>query len=50
MEPENKLYDDKRTEFLNSQRIKVIRFYDNDVFNNLPGVVEKIIQVIKTNN
>jgi very-short-patch-repair endonuclease len=50
MEPKNKLYDGKRTEFLNSQRIKVIRFYDNDVFNNLPGVVEKIIQVIKTNN
>ena len=50
MEEENKLYDEKRTNFLNSQKIKVIRFYDNDVFNNLPGVVERTIQVIKLIN
>jgi very-short-patch-repair endonuclease len=50
MEPENKIYDENRTKFLNSQKIKVIRFYDNEVFNNLPGVVEKIIQVIKLIN
>jgi len=50
MEEENKLYDEKRTEFLNLQKIKVVRFYDNDVFNNLPGVVERIIQIIKLIN
>jgi very-short-patch-repair endonuclease len=46
MEPENQKYDKERTDFINLQKIKVIRFWDNDVFNNLPGVVERIIQTI----
>jgi very-short-patch-repair endonuclease len=50
MKEEDKLYDEKRTEFLNLQKIQVTRFYDNDIFNNLPGVVERIIQVIKLIN
>lgn len=47
MEVEKVKYDLERTQFLNAQNIKVLRFYDNDVFNNLEGIVEKIIQTIK---
>jgi len=47
MEEENWKYDEERTKFLNSQKIRVIRFYDNDVFNNLQGIIEQIIQVIE---
>ena len=35
----NKEYDDKRTEFLNNQGYKVLRFLDNDVINNLENVL-----------
>ena len=50
LDPENLVYDEARTEFLNSLDIKVIRFYDNEVMNNLDGVVESIIQTIKNIN
>ena len=35
-------HDQKRTEFIRSQNIKIIRFQNNDVLNNLNGVVEEI--------
>jgi very-short-patch-repair endonuclease len=47
MEKKKLEYDEKRTKFLNAQKIKVIRFYDNEVFNNLSGFIEKIIQFTK---
>ena len=34
--------DQKRTEFIQSQNIKIIRFQNKDVLNNLNGVVEEI--------
>lgn len=37
-----KLYDDKRTNFLKSHNISVIRFWDNDVLQNIDGVLRKI--------
>jgi very-short-patch-repair endonuclease len=43
MQEENKQYDEERTQFLNSQNIVVLRFYDNDVFRNISGIVDKII-------
>ena len=46
MLPENLDYDAKRTEFLNNQNITVLRFYDNEIFNNIEGVVERILQTI----
>jgi very-short-patch-repair endonuclease len=47
MEIQRYKYDEERTNFLNSHNITVIRFFDNEVFNNLPGVLEKIVQTIK---
>lgn len=35
-------YDQKRTEFLNSLNVRVIRFENWEVFGDLPGVLEKI--------
>lgn len=36
------LYDERRTEFIQSQNIKIIRFQNKDVLNNLSGVLEEI--------
>ena len=33
-------YDNERTEYLNALGIKVLRFWNNDVLNNLDGVLE----------
>ncbi len=41
-EPETACYDKERTEYLNSLRIKVIRFWNNEVFDNMDGVLETI--------
>jgi very-short-patch-repair endonuclease len=40
---ENKKADDERTAYLNQQDIKVIRFWNNDVLQNIEGVGESII-------
>ena len=40
--PEGNQYDKKRTEYLNSQGIKVIRFSNSDVMRNLYGVCQTI--------
>lgn len=50
MEAENQAYDRDRADFINSQKIKVIRFWDNDVFNNLPGIIDIIIKELKSAN
>ncbi len=47
MQKDNITYDKNRTRFFNSKNISVLRFYDNEVLNNLEGVVERIIQEIK---
>ncbi len=39
---ETKDYDIERTEYLKSENIKVIRFWNNEVLNNIEGVVEEI--------
>jgi very-short-patch-repair endonuclease len=31
-------YDEERTKYLNSQGYKVIRFWNNEVMNNIAGV------------
>ena len=41
-EPNNIEYDKERTEFLKSKGYKVIRFWNNDVDNNIEGVFEVI--------
>ena len=35
-------YDKKRTAFLNSKGFKVIRFWNNEIDNNIDGVYEKL--------
>ena len=40
--PESYANDQKRTEFINSQNIRIIRFQNRDILNNLDGVVEEI--------
>ncbi len=39
---ETKIYDDKRSEFLNQNGFMVLRFWNNEVFDNLDGVLERI--------
>ncbi|KAF3978698.1 MAG: endonuclease domain-containing protein [Methylococcales symbiont of Iophon sp. n. MRB-2018] len=36
-----------RTKFLNQRGFKVIRFWNNDVFNNLDGVLESLRLVVE---
>ena len=42
-EPDVKTRDSVRTEFLSARGIKVLRFWNNDVFSNLEGVLQKIL-------
>ncbi len=41
-EEENKEYDDIRTNFLSTEKITVLRFWNNDVMNNIEGVLEEM--------
>ena len=40
---EQEEYDDERTQYLESQGYKVIRFWNNDVTNNIEGVILSIM-------
>jgi very-short-patch-repair endonuclease len=41
-------YDEQRTTFLQRQGWHVLRFWNNDVLNNLEGVLAKVIEVLTT--
>ena len=41
-------YDAERQEFIESGRIKFLRFTNDDVYHNLDGVLEVIVEVIKS--
>ena len=41
-EPEIIEYDKRRTQFLESNGYKVIRFWNNDIYENIDGVMEAI--------
>jgi very-short-patch-repair endonuclease len=43
-------YDRERTAYLNALNIKVVRFLNTDVYENLNGVCEKILEEIKGEN
>ncbi|PIR38909.1 MAG: isoleucine--tRNA ligase [Alphaproteobacteria bacterium CG11_big_fil_rev_8_21_14_0_20_39_49] len=47
---EQKEYDDKRTAFLESKGYQVLRFWNNEVNENIEGVVEKILDVLKNSS
>ncbi|CAM4137481.1 endonuclease domain-containing protein [Psychrobacter arenosus] len=42
---DNTAYDEIRSNFLASQSIEVIRFWNNEVLTQLPTVIERILQV-----
>jgi very-short-patch-repair endonuclease len=44
--PDTKTRDNERTEFLESHGIQVLRFWNNEVFTNLEGVLQKIHDVL----
>lgn len=46
LKDEQMIHDKKREDFLKSQNYKILRFYNNDIFNNLQSVLEKIYQEI----
>lgn len=45
-EPENIEYDKFRTEFLESKGYKVLRFWNDEIVNNINGVCETIYNTI----
>ena len=44
--PENVEYDNERTNYLNNLGYKVIRFWNDEVWNNFEGVIERIIREV----
>ena len=46
-EPEKIKYDNERTEYLISKNYKVIRFWNNEIDENIEGVYEKLKDVFK---
>ncbi|MCX6079027.1 MAG: DUF559 domain-containing protein, partial [Chloroflexi bacterium] len=46
---EQKEYDTERTKYLEAQGYKVIRFWNNEVLNNLAGVILAIIYALEEN-
>ena len=46
-EPDARAYDFERTQFLESQGLKVIRFDNLQVLNELESVMEKIYEMVK---
>ncbi len=40
-------YDQKRTNYLTANGYKVIRFWNNEVFNNIQGVLETILRSLE---
>ena len=46
-EPENIEYDKKRTEYLEQKGYKIIRFWNNDINDNISGVYKKLQQEFK---
>jgi very-short-patch-repair endonuclease len=51
LEAKNMLYDKRRTKYFNSLDIKVIRFFNNDILENIDGACMRIEDEInKLNN
>ena len=45
--PEEQIYDKKRTNFLESKGFRVIRFWNNDINNNIDGVYSEILKFLE---
>lgn len=46
LEPEIQEYDDGRTHDIEKQGIKIIRFYNDEVIENIDGVIKRILDEI----
>ena len=46
-EPDNILYDEERTNYLNSRGYRVLRFWNTDIDKNLKGVYDMILQEVE---
>ena len=46
-EPQAVKYDKARTVFLEEEGLKVLRFYNTDIWRNFPGVCQKIDEEVK---
>ena len=46
-ENKNKIYDEVRTKFLESKGFKVIRFWNNEIDENIEGVYFEILRVLE---
>lgn len=44
---EQEQYDEERTKYLETQGYKVIRFWNNDVMNNIEGVILAIMNALE---
>ena len=42
-EPDKIIYDKERSDYFQEQGYRVIRFWNDEVWNNIEGVIEKII-------
>ena len=40
-------YDQRRTDYLTANGYRVMRFWNNEVFNNVPGVLETILRSLE---
>ena len=43
-------YDNKRSEYIESLGYKVIRFWNNEIDNNIEGVCEKLVEFFESNS
>lgn len=46
-ENKNIAYDNERTKFLESLGYKIIRFWNNDIDQNIEGVYQKLLEFVK---
>ena len=44
---EQEAYDEERTQYLESQGYKVVRFWNNDIMNNIEGVILAIMHALE---
>ena len=46
-EPDNWVKDNMRTQFIKSKGYKVLRFWNNDIKDNIEGVYQKLIEIFR---
>jgi very-short-patch-repair endonuclease len=46
---EQKDYDEKRKKYLESKNFKILRYWNNEVFQNMEGILAEIYQVLSQN-